>query len=74
MFGPGTLKAAGAAVEGATKAMQNHAKQLLDAIEWCNNAATTIGVAKDTITSNVTAAQQEIQSIEKNGRQEQSES
>ena len=58
-------KAAGAAVEGATKAMQNHAKQLTDAIAWCNNAATTIGVVKDTISSNVTAAQQEIQSIEK---------
>src|SRR5262245_59129902 len=58
-------KAAGTAVEGATKAMQGHARQLRDAIDWCKNAAATIVVAKDTITSNVTAAQQEIQSIEK---------
>src|SRR6478672_10254232 len=58
-------KAAGAAVEGATKAMQDHSRQLRDAIEWCKSAATTIVVAKNTITWNVTAAQQEIQSIEK---------
>jgi hypothetical protein len=58
-------KAAGAAVEAATKAMQGHAKQLRDAIAWCNTSATTIVVAKDTITSNVAAAQQEIQTIEK---------
>ena len=58
-------KAAGAAVEGATKAMQDHAEQLRDAIEWCKTAAANIVVAKDLITSNVTAAQQEIQSIEK---------
>ena len=58
-------KAAGAAVEGATKAMQDHRQQLRDAIAWCNDAATNIVDAKDTITSNVTAGQQEIQSIEK---------
>jgi hypothetical protein len=58
-------KAAGAAVEGAAKAMKDHARQLRGAIDWCKNAAATIVVAKDTITSNVTAAQQEIQSIEK---------
>src|SRR5262245_52023421 len=57
-------KAAGAAVEGATKAMQDLAKQLRDAIEWCKTAAGDIIVAKDLITSNVTAAQEEIQSIE----------
>jgi hypothetical protein len=57
-------KAAGSAVEGATKAMQDHAKQLRDAIEWCKTAAANIVVAKDLIASNVTAAQQEIQSIE----------
>ena len=45
--------------------MQDHAQQLRDAIEWCKTAATNIVVAKDTITSNVTAAQQEIQTIEK---------
>ena len=58
-------KAAGAAVESATKAMQDHANQLRDAITWCKTAATNIVVAKDTIASNVTAAQQEIHSIEK---------
>jgi hypothetical protein len=64
-------KAAGAAVEGATKAMQDHARQLTDAIAWCNNAASTIVVAKDTITSNVTAAQQELQKYRKSGRKKQ---
>ena len=49
-------KAAGAAVEGATKAMQDHARQLRDAIEWCKIAAANIVGAKDTITHNVTLA------------------
>src|SRR5262249_50945524 len=44
---------------------QEHAQQLRDAIEWCKTAADNIIVMKDLITSNVTAAQQEIQSIEK---------
>ena len=56
-------KAAGGAVEGATKALQNHAQQLRDAISWCNEAATHISNAKDAIASNVAAAQQEIHSI-----------
>src|SRR4051812_29142858 len=58
-------KRAGAAVDGATKAMQAHQQQLRDAIAWCNDAATNIVSAKDTITSNVGAGQQEIQTIEK---------
>ena len=58
-------KAAGTAVEGATKAMQTHQQQLRDAIAWCNDAASNITSAKDTITTNVGAGQQEIQSIEK---------
>src|SRR6478735_6273977 len=58
-------KAAGAAVEGATKALQDHAAQLRGAIDWCRNASSNIVVAKDTISTNVTVAQQEIQSIEK---------
>ena len=53
-------KAAGAAVDGATKALKEHQQQLRDAIEWCNDAAGNIVSAKDTITSNVTAGQQEI--------------
>ena len=58
-------KAAGAAVEGATKAMQEHQQQLRDAIKWCTDAAANIVSAKDTITSNVTAGQHEIHTIEK---------
>src|SRR4051812_26852713 len=58
-------KAAGAAVDGATKALQEHRRQLTDAIAWCNDAAAHVVGAKDTIASNVTAGQQEIQSIEK---------
>jgi hypothetical protein len=62
-------KAAGAAVEGATKAMQGHAAQLRDAIAWCKHAAANIVGAKDTITHNVTVAQREIQLIEKKAAQ-----
>ncbi len=63
-------KAAGAAVEGATKALQDHAAQLRGAIDWCRNASSNIVVAKDTISTNVTVAQQEIQSIEKTAAKE----
>ena len=56
--------AAGAKVEAYTKAMKAHQQQLDDAITWCNTAASNIVSAKDTITANVTAAQQEIQTIE----------
>ena len=50
---------------GSHQGDADHAKQLRDAIEWCKTAAANIVVAKDLITSNVAAAQQEIQSIEK---------
>ncbi len=56
--------AAGAKVEAYTKAMKAHQQQLDDAITWCNTAASNIVSAKDTITTNVTAAQQEIKTIE----------
>ncbi len=56
---------AGAAVDGATKALQEHQQQLRDAREWCKNAATNIGNVKETITTNVKAGQQEIGDIEK---------
>jgi hypothetical protein len=57
-------KSAAAAVDGATKAMQQHQRQLRDAIRWCTDAAGNIVGAKDTITTNVTAGQQEIHTIE----------
>ena len=44
--------------------MRAHQQQLDDAITWCNTAANNIVSAKDTITKNVTAAQQEIKTIE----------
>ncbi|WP_210086309.1 hypothetical protein [Mycobacterium sp. OAE908] len=56
---------AGAAVEGATKALQVHRQQLWDAREWCRSAATNISSVKDTITTNVEAGQLEIADIEK---------
>ena len=65
MWSGDASKAAGAAVDGATKALQEHQQQLRDAISWCNDAAANIVSAKDTITSNVTAGQHEIQTIEK---------
>ena len=49
--------------------MQDDAKQLRDAIEWCKIAASNIVGAKETITSNVTLAQSEIQLIEKTAAQ-----
>ena len=55
--------AAGTKVDGYTKAMRTHQQQLDDAITWCNTAASNIVSAKDTITANVTAAQQEIKTI-----------
>ena len=58
------MNAAGAKVEAYTKAMKAHQQQLDDAITWCNTAASNIVSAKDTITANVTAAQQEIKTIE----------
>ncbi len=58
-------KAASAAVDGATKTLQAHQQQLRDAIAWCNDAATHITSAKDTVASNVAVGQHEIQSIEK---------
>src|SRR6185295_803042 len=57
-------KAAGAAVDGATRALKTHQQQLRDAISWCNDAAGNIVSAKGTITSNVTAGQLEIHAIE----------
>src|SRR3954469_10945235 len=58
-------KQAGAAVDGATKAMQEHREQLWAAREWCRSAATNIANTKETITTNVEAGQLEIGDIEK---------
>jgi hypothetical protein len=60
-----TPKQAGAAVDGATKALQEHQRQIRDARDWCRNAATKIVNLKDTVTNNVEAGQQEIGTIEK---------
>jgi len=58
-------KQAGAAVDGATKALQERQRQIRDARDWCRNAATNIVNLKDTVTNNVEAGQQEIGTIEK---------
>ena len=58
-------KQAGAAVDGATKAMQEHQQQLRDARDWCRNAASNIVNVKDTVTTNVAAGQQEIPRLKK---------
>ena len=53
-------KQAGAAVDGAGKALQEHRQQLKDARDWCRNAAINIVNVKDTVTGNVEAGQHEI--------------
>ena len=58
-------KQAGAAVDGAGKALQEHRQQLKDARDWCRNAAINIVNVKDTVTGNVEAGQHENGTIEK---------
>ena len=44
--------------------MQSHQQQLRDAITWCKDAAASIVNAKETVKTNVKAAQVEIRLIE----------
>ncbi|KAA0080621.1 hypothetical protein CIW52_23790 [Mycolicibacterium sp. P9-64] len=52
--------AAGGKVEANAQAMRDHEQQLRDAIGWCNEAASRIGSAKQSIYDNVTTGIDEI--------------